>query len=61
MTGQKLEKMQKQADDIKDWLDENAPEVFEDQKHLDEGTEARAYWHFGRLITIQDAIRALSH
>lgn len=55
------DKIDKQANGIKDWLRENSPEVFEEQKHLDEGTEARAYWHYGKLMGLRDALLALSH
>jgi len=33
------------------------PEMFKEQKHLQEGTPERAYWHYGRLIGMRDALR----
>ena len=49
--------IQSQLDDLEEWLMENAPEVFEEQKHLDEGTPERAYWHYGRAVALRDAIK----
>lgn len=42
---------------LEGWLKENAPEVVEQQKHLDEGTEAQAYWHLGRLVALRDVLK----
>ncbi len=36
------------------WLSENAPYVAADQKHLDENTPERAYWHHGYLSALTD-------
>ena len=55
------ERISDQADEIEVWLKENHPEVVTDQKHLDKGTEARAYWHYGRLIALRDALQALAN
>lgn len=51
-----ITKIKAQADELKAWLAENAPEIDEEQKHLDEGSEARAYWHYGRLVALQDIL-----
>ena len=55
------EKIRRQAEGIERWLQENAPYTFDEQDHLDEGTEARAYWHHGRLTGLRDALKALPH
>lgn len=39
---------------IMDWLRENAPEISDEQKHLDSGTAERAYWHYGYAAALQD-------
>ena len=39
------------------WLSKNAPEVEVEQRHLDEGTQERAYWHFGYLMALRDIAR----
>lgn len=41
------------------WLAENAPECPEDQKHLDEGSAERAYWHYGYLIALRDVLNLI--
>lgn len=43
---------------IQEWLRENAPYVFADQKHLDEHSLARAYWHYGYMVALSDALAA---
>lgn len=53
-------KIEKRAADLADWLKENAPECASEQKHLDEGTEARAYWHYGYLTALRDVVRLMT-
>lgn len=48
--------MQFRADGIKEWLDETAPYVFADQRHLDENTPERAYWHYGYRAALLDVL-----
>lgn len=45
-------------DGIKQWLDDNSPFVFADQKHLDEGSPERAYWHHGYYTALTDVLRS---
>jgi hypothetical protein len=52
--------LQKRAEDLQDWLKENSPEVFKEQKHLDEGTQERIYWHYGYLVAVRDMYRFLT-
>jgi hypothetical protein len=40
-----------------EWLRENSPYCFHDQKHLDEGSPERAYWHYGYLVALKDVWR----
>ncbi len=41
---------------IKDWLMLEHPDIFHEQKHLDEGTTERAYWHYGYLVALKDIL-----
>lgn len=54
-----LRKLQKRADDTAAWLAENAPYIPEDQKHLDAGTAEQAYWHYGYVVALRDALKLL--
>ena len=51
-----IEKYKEYLDDrikgLKDWLIEQDPACFKEQKHLDEGTSERIYWHYGELMTL---------
>ena len=42
--------------DLTCWIRDNAPQVAGEQKHLDEGSEARAYWHYGYLMALRDIL-----
>jgi len=47
-------------EEVKEWVALNAPECRVEQKHLDEGTAERAYWHHGYLSALQDVLRFIS-
>ena len=42
------------------WLDENAPDIAGQQKHLDAGSAERAYWHHGYATALLDIKNCLS-
>lgn len=46
----------RRRDGIREWLDEVAPYTAHDQKHLDENTPERAYWHYGYQAALADVI-----
>ena len=60
---QGIEKYKEYLDDrikeLKDWLIEQDPNCFKEQKHLDEGTPERIYWHYGQLMTLIDLRKGL--
>jgi hypothetical protein len=39
---------------LEKWLRENAPECVEEQRHLNQGTPERVYWHYGYLVALRD-------
>lgn len=47
-------------DNLLGWLDDEAPYTAADQKHLDQGTPERAYWHHGYQAALTDVIELLS-
>jgi hypothetical protein len=51
--------IQKRHDDMQEWLNENHRAVFNDQKHLDEGTPERAYWHYGYMVALRDILKLM--
>jgi len=55
-----LSPFEKRASGISDWLKENDQECFEEQKHLDPGTQERIYWHYGYLVALRDIYRYLA-
>jgi hypothetical protein len=42
---------------IREWLKTEAPECFVEQKHSEEGTQERIYWHHGYMMGLRDALR----
>jgi hypothetical protein len=42
------------------WLEDEAPYVQFDQRHLDAGTLEQAYWHLGYATALRDALFLLS-
>jgi len=55
------ELFQRRADEIQDWLTEHAPDIKTEQRHLDERTPERAYWHYGYAAALQDVLRLLAN
>ena len=47
------------AEALENWLQEHAPQVHKDQAHLDEGTDARAYWNYGYLMALRDVLNSM--
>ncbi len=45
---------------IEEWLKELHPDCFIEQAHLDVDTKERAYWHYGYLMALQDALTQIS-
>lgn len=47
--------MSARMNQIRHWLDTSASQWSAGQRHLDEGTAERAYWHMGYLAALNDA------
>jgi hypothetical protein len=47
------------VEELSRWLSEHAPDCQRDQRHLNEGTPERAYWHHGYLAALADVLRLL--
>jgi hypothetical protein len=55
-----ISEIQKRAKDLREWLQQNAPASLTEQKHLDEGTRERVYWHYGYMVALRDVLRFLT-
>ena len=51
--------LRRRRDNIREWLDIEAPFTEVDQKHLDADTPERAYWHHGYQAALADIIALL--
>lgn len=52
--------IEQRRDAIRAWLDEQAPYVIHDQRHLDTHTPEQAYWQFGYQAALADILRMLA-
>ena len=52
-------KIEARKKDLADWLAQNAPQCAAEQKHLEEGSQERAYWHYGYLVALRDVMRLM--
>lgn len=55
-----IRQLRERAEGLRKWLGDTAPYLGADQKHLDEGTPERAYWHAGYRSALIDAANLLS-
>ena len=52
--------LRQRRDNIREWLDEEAPYTEVDQRHLDAHTPERAYWHHGYQAALSDILDLLT-
>ncbi len=48
--------LQERIDGLDTWLAENGPTCKTDQRHIEEGTVERVYWHYGYMVALRDAL-----
>jgi hypothetical protein len=53
-------KVEARLKDLNNWLRENAPECFDEQKHLDEGSQERTYWNYGYMVALRDVVKLMT-
>lgn len=53
------EALQRRAEELRSWLEENGQRCWDEQRHLHEGTPEQVYWHFGYLAALHDVITQL--
>lgn len=52
--------LRQRRDNIREWLEEEAPYAEVDQRHLDAHTPERAYWHHGYQAALTDIMSMLA-
>lgn len=55
-----MERLERRANNIQKWLDENGRGCQEEQKHTRAGTIEKIYWHYGYMVALIDVLRYLS-
>lgn len=55
-----IEKIESRIRDLTRWLELTAPECSREQKHLNEGSHERAYWHYGYMVALRDTLALLT-
>jgi hypothetical protein len=54
-----VEALRQRADGIDSWLGEIGSLCKSEQKHCDEGTVERVYWHYGYAVAVKDVLDLL--
>jgi hypothetical protein len=52
--------IRQRRDNIREWLDDEAPYTDVDQRHLDAHTPERAYWHHGYQAALNDIMTMMA-
>ncbi len=52
-----ISQIEERINGIREWLKKEAPECFIEQKHAEEGTQERIYWHHGYMMGLRDALQ----
>ena len=55
-----IARINQRIEDLTGWVKSNAPHCVIDQNHLNEGSQERAYWHYGYLAALKDVMRLLT-
>ncbi len=53
------ERIKERIAGIEKWLLEQDVDPVLEQAHLDEGTKARVYWHYGYMMALKDMQKAI--
>ena len=56
----KIALLERRRDDVREWLEDEAPHTAFDQKHLELASPERAYWHHGYQSALSDVIDMLT-
>lgn len=48
--------IQRRVRDLALWVKENGPQCMVEQKHCEEGSPERLYWHYGYLVAMRDIL-----
>ena len=59
MSDSPIARMQMRIRKQREWLETHHPETFTEQKHTQEGTSERAYWHHGYMMALRDSLAML--
>jgi hypothetical protein len=51
-----IEILSNRRENTLEWLKENHPNIFDEQKHLDKNSIEQLYWHYGYYIALKDIL-----
>jgi spermidine/putrescine-binding protein len=55
-----IKKITLRREALEEWLQEHAPDTFENQEHLDENSQARGYWSHGYQAALADVMELIA-
>ena len=53
--------LEHRRDAIREWLEDTAPYARFEQRHLEQNTPERAYWHLGYQAALADALELITN
>jgi hypothetical protein len=57
---QDLSSIARRIAELSEWLGEHGENCSAQQTHLEEGSQARIYWHYGYMVALKDVLRFLT-
>lgn len=51
--------VERRAEELANWLKNTVPDCLHEQRHLEEGSQERAYWHYGYMVALRDVLKLL--
>ncbi|HLY97684.1 MAG TPA: hypothetical protein VKT33_01320 [Candidatus Angelobacter sp.] len=57
---QDISAIEKRIRELSEWLKNNAGNAPAEQRHLDEGSQERIYWHYGYMVALKDMLRFMT-
>ena len=57
---EKLERIEARIDALRQYLLQECPECFTEQRHTREHSQERIYWHYGYFVALRDVLKLIT-
>jgi len=58
--GQAMDRLQERVAALDEWMREHGCTALREQRHLDDGSMERIYWHYGYLVALRAVLALLN-